>query len=75
MIEDDLTYKEPKNFVKWLLRFWSIVGIWILYDDITNEEEGIWKQLTQMRNGVDYQQKSNLWFKYILPTMYYKHSD
>ena len=62
MIEDDLTYKEPKNFVKWLVRFWGIVGIWIIYDDMVNEHDGMWKRLLEVRDGVNYEQ-SNMWFK------------
>lgn len=28
MIEDELTLKEPRNLMKWLFRFWLVVGIY-----------------------------------------------
>ena len=33
MIEDELTLKEPKFFMRYLLCFWGVVGTYAFYQD------------------------------------------
>ena len=45
MVEEELTFGEPKNLMKWLIRFWMIVGGWVMWDQFMNEDDGYWLRL------------------------------
>lgn len=50
MIEEELTLKEPKHLIKYIFRFWIIVGSWVMY----KEFKEYYDDLKQPIDGVDY---------------------
>ena len=57
MIVDDLTVKEPKNLLRWLLLLWGGIGIYACtwgHEDGKNNFNRWWKELSQEKEDIDY---------------------